>query len=100
MELNATGSVIIEGFISRFTAEGKWLISRHGKSIGSVDSLAEVTPLIAAHRERVIARLAHVEREAAERKAQEVADAAFECDVVDGWQPCAGNPHTGDLIGG
>jgi hypothetical protein len=68
MELSNTGSVVVQGFNARFTAEGKWLVSRLGRTIGSVDSLEEVEPLIDRYRERVRARLVDAQRENQRRK--------------------------------
>jgi len=80
MQLSTTGSVIVDGFHATFTAEGKWLVSRRGKSIGSVDMLDEVPTLITRHRERVRERLARIEEERRVR-ALVADDIRFERDV-------------------
>jgi len=80
MRLSTTGSVIVDGFHATFTADGKWLVSRRGKSIGSVDMLDEAPALIARHRERVRERLARVEEERQLRKLV-ADDIRFERDV-------------------
>ena len=70
MQLTRSGTVKIDGHNARFTNEGKWLVSRHETFIGEVDTLEEVSGLIARHLERVRARLARAQERHRERQAE------------------------------
>ena len=68
MKLTTSGTIKIDGHLVRFTDDGQWMVSRNETVIGYADSLAEVETLIATHRDRVRAKLADVERRAADRE--------------------------------
>lgn len=70
MKLTTSGTIKVDGHLVRFTDDGQWMVSRNETIIGYVDSLAEVSPLIETHLGNVRAKLADVERRAAERKAE------------------------------
>lgn len=74
MQLTEHGTVTINGYLARFTIGDGWMVSRCGKVLGYVDSLAEVEELIAKNLERVRSHLAMVTRQAIERKAEAEAD--------------------------
>lgn len=67
MQLRETGTIRHEGHNIRLTADSKWMVSKHEKVIGYVDTLAEVDSLIQRHLEKVRTRL----RLAQDRIAQE-----------------------------
>jgi len=69
MELTPHGSIIVDGCTVRNTKNGQWEVSRSGIHIGYADSLAEVPSLIERQRNAVRERLARLNAEAAQRKA-------------------------------
>lgn len=69
MKLTQTGTIEVDGCKVRATKEGRWLVSRSGIHVGYADTLAEVPILIARQRDSVRERLARLNAEAAQRKA-------------------------------
>tara|TARA_S200002703_G_scaffold151329_1_gene150578 strand:+ start:305 stop:622 length:318 start_codon:yes stop_codon:yes gene_type:complete len=69
MELTPHGSIMVDGCTVRNTKDGRWLVSRSGIDVGYADSLAEVPSLIERQRNAVRERLARLNNEAAQRKA-------------------------------
>ena len=79
MELTQHGTIKVEDCTVRHTKEGRWLVSRSGIQVGYADSLAEVPILIARQRDAIRERLARLNAEAAQRKAEaEAARASIE----------------------
>lgn len=77
MQLTEHGTVTINGYLARFTVGDGWMVSRCGKILGYVDTLAEVEGLIAKNLERVRAHLAMVTEQAIQRKADADAETAM-----------------------
>lgn len=73
MKLKNSGTVSLNGYNLRRAADGTWVISRKGTTIGSVDLLCEAQPLIDAYLVRVKDRVVRAQRVADERKAEEAA---------------------------
>ena len=72
MKMKESGTVNVNGYSCIFTQDGQWAISRHGTLLGYVATLSEVDVYIARNLERVRARLARANEEAAERKESEL----------------------------
>ena len=70
MELTQHGTIKVEDCTVRHTKEGRWMVSRSGILIGYSDTLGEVPALIAGQRDAIRARLARLNAEAAQRKAE------------------------------
>lgn len=62
MQLGKSGTIKIDGCQARFTAEGQWVVSKHGKILGHVDSLAEIPNMIRQRRQAIFDHLAEIER--------------------------------------
>lgn len=69
MKLTQTGTIEVDGCKVRSTKSGQWMVSRSGIHVGYADTLAEVPILIARQRDSVRERLARLNAEAAQRKA-------------------------------
>lgn len=77
MQLTEHGTVRVNGHLARFTTGDGWMVSRYGKILGYVDTLAEVEALIAKNLERVRKHLAMVTQQAIDRKADAEAETAM-----------------------
>ena len=73
MKLQNSGTITLNGHNIRRAADGTWVVSRKGITLGSVDLLMEVQPLIDAHLARVKARVVMSQRIADERAAEKAA---------------------------
>ncbi len=68
MQLKNSGTIQVDGYNVRRTANERWLITKAGVVVEYVDALAEVYPAIDYHIARVRARAAKAEADATEAK--------------------------------
>jgi hypothetical protein len=103
MELSGHGTIKLGNFRLKFTAGGEWLVTNRGAHVGYVATLTEAEAFIAKYKADVRDRVAKVEAAAAERRAEQQAEACAEARAngssVQGFDEYGGPWSNCDVLG-